>query len=197
MCYVAPVAVCHQNTPNIISWCPSESPLWLPMPIGISLRGFSWCCGHCCNGRCCHGSLWWFFRMWWYAPEDCFHVSLLCWACVTLSFFFFFLRYRDNLFCKSSVSARSFQAPILKNAKSRVQSPRRLVSFFVDFPVSGVVRAKPQKVELCCNVKLLDDMPPRLSQWNFLVRVLVGNSRSMWEKMFLNFLFSSDNACSI
>ena len=41
--------------------------------------------------------------------------------------------------------------------------------FFVDFPVSGVVRAKPQKVKLWCNVKLPDGMPPRPSQWNFLL----------------------------
>ena len=40
---------------------------------------------------------------------------------------------------------------------------------FVDFPVSGVVRAKPQKVKLGCNVKVLYGMPPRPSQWNFLL----------------------------
>ena len=49
--------------------------------------------------------------------------------------------------------------------------------FFVDFPVSGVVRAKPQKVKLWCNVKFLDGMPPRPSQWNFPVRELVSGSR--------------------
>ena len=42
-------------------------------------------------------------------------------------------------------------------------------AFFVDFPVSGVVRAKSQRVKLWCNVKLSEDMPPRTSQWNFLL----------------------------
>ena len=70
---------------------------------------------------------------------------------------------------KSSVSARSFPNSSPKITKSRVQSPCCFVCFFVDFPVSGVVRAKPQKVELCCNVKLLYGMPPRPSQWNFLL----------------------------
>jgi len=89
-------------------------------------------------------------------------------------FLSFFLRYRGNLFCKSSVSARSFQEHQVTGSK-----PVSVSELFVDFPVSGVVRAKLQKVELCCNVKLLGGMPPRSSQWNFLVRVLVGNSRSM------------------
>ena len=53
--------------------------------------------------------------------------------------------------------------------RSRVQNPCWLICFFVDFPVSGVVRAKSQKVKLWCNVKLSDDMPPRTSQWNFLL----------------------------
>ena len=68
------------------------------------------------------------------------------------------------LFLKSSVSARSFPNSSPKITKSRVQSPCCFVCFFIDFPVSGVVRAKPQKVELCCNVELLYGMPPRPSQ---------------------------------
>ena len=48
------------------------------------------------------------------------------------------------------------------------------------------------------NVKLLGGMPPRSSQWNFLVRELLLGSRLFCEnKTFLNFLFSSDNACSV
>ena len=39
----------------------------------------------------------------------------------------------------------------------------------IDFPVPGVIRAKFQKVELWYNEKLSDDMPPRASQWNFLL----------------------------
>ena len=56
-----------------------------------------------------------------------------------------------------------------KITRSRVQNPRWLICFFVDFPVSGVVRAKSQKVKLWCNVKLSEDMPPRTSQWNLLL----------------------------
>ena len=56
-----------------------------------------------------------------------------------------------------------------KITRSRVQNPCWLVCFFVDFPVSGVVRAKPQKVKLYCNIKLPDGMPPKPSQWNFLL----------------------------
>ena len=67
-------------------------------------------------------------------------------------------------FLKSSVSARSFPNSSPMITKSRVQNPCCFVCFFVDFPVSGVVRAKPQKVELCCNVELLYGMPPRPSQ---------------------------------
>ena len=47
--------------------------------------------------------------------------------------------------------------------------PVSVSELFVDFLVSGVVRAKPQKVKLWCNVKLLDGMPPRPFQWNFLL----------------------------
>ena len=47
--------------------------------------------------------------------------------------------------------------------------PVSVSEFFVDFPVSGVVRAKPQKVKLWCDVKLVDGMPPRPFQWNFLL----------------------------
>ena len=47
--------------------------------------------------------------------------------------------------------------------------PVSVSEFFVDFPVSGVVRAKPQKVKLWCDVKLVDGMPPRSFQWNFLL----------------------------
>ena len=49
--------------------------------------------------------------------------------------------------------------------------------FFSTSQFSGVVRAKPQKVELWCNVKFLDGMPSKPSQWNFPVRELVSGSR--------------------
>ena len=49
------------------------------------------------------------------------------------------------------------------------KNPCCFVCFFVDFPVSGVVRAKPQKVRLWCNVRLLDGIPPRPFPMNFLL----------------------------
>ena len=188
MCDVAPVTVCHQNALNIISWGPSVSPVWLLLSVSIPFCGFLWCGGHC-RSRCCHGSLWWLYRMWWCAPEDCFHSGLcveLVWHCL------FFSRCRDScrwnggraclscfkwgLFFSQSIF---FWSPLCPRDLFRIQVRRSQshgfkarvgsYAFFVDFPVSGVVRAKPQKVKLWCNVKLLDGMPPRPSQWNFLL----------------------------
>ena len=53
----------------------------------------------------------------------------------------------------------------------------RMFFFFVDFPVSGVVRAKPQKVELCCNVKNARWYASKAFPMEFLVRELVSGSR--------------------
>ena len=104
-----------------------------------------------------------------------------CWSpvlslCDSVSFFF----ERQGqpvlqVFCVRAI----FSSPNSEEHQVTGSKPVSVSELFVDFPVSGVVRAQLQKVELCCNVKLLDDMPPRLSQWNFLFRVLVGSSRPM------------------
>jgi len=96
---------------------------------------------------------------------------------VTLSLFFFEIQGQPVL---QVFRVRAiFSSPNSEEHQVTGSKPVSVSELFVDFPVSGVVRAKLQKVELCCNVKLLGGMPPRSSQWNFLVRVLVGNSRSM------------------
>ena len=77
-----------------------------------------------------------------------------------------------QVFCVRAI----FSSPNSEEHQVTGSKPVSVSELFVDFPVSGVVRAQLQKVELCCNVKLLDDMPPRLSQWNFLFRVLLLDS---------------------
>ena len=46
-----------------------------------------------------------------------------------------------------------FIKPKSKDHKVTGSKPVLVSKFFVDFPVSGVVRAKPQKVKLWCNLK--------------------------------------------
>ena len=49
--------------------------------------------------------------------------------------------------------------------------------FFVDFPVSGVVRAKPQKVKSWCKCKIARWYASKIFPMEFLVRELVLDSR--------------------
>ena len=87
-------------------------------------------------------------------------------------------------FLRSSVSARSLRNSSPKITKSRVQSPCRFVYFF---PLtSRFLESSARNLRrLGCgaNVKLLDGLPPRPSQWNFFVReLLFFGSRLLWEQ---------------
>ena len=83
-------------------------------------------------------------------------------------------------FLKSSVSARSFPNSSPKITKSRVQSPCRFVYFFPSTSrFLGSSARNLRRLGCGANVKLLDGMPPRPSQWNFLVRELLLGSRRL------------------
>ena len=86
-------------------------------------------------------------------------------------------------FLKSSVSARSLRNSSPKITKSRVQSPCRFVYFFPSTSrFLGSSARNLRRLGCGANVKLLDGMPPRSSQWNFLVRELLLSSRLLWEQ---------------
>ena len=68
-----------------------------------------------------------------------------------------------------NVFARCFPTEIRRSSGYGFNTRVSWYAFSVDFPFSGVVRAKPQKVKLWCNVKMSDGMPPRPSQWDFLL----------------------------
>ena len=94
-------------------------------------------------------------------------------------------------FLKSSVSARSFRNSSPKITKSRVQSPCRFVYFF---PLtSRFLESSARNLRrLGCgaNVKLLDGLPTRPSQWNFLVE-----NYCFWLKAFVRTeRFSTSNS---
>ena len=68
-----------------------------------------------------------------------------------------------------SVFARCFPTEIRRSPGHGFKTRVGWYALSVGFPVSRVVRAKPQKVKLWCNVELSDGTPPRSSQWIFLL----------------------------
>lgn len=87
------------------------------------------------------------------------------------------------LFLKSSVSARFLRNSSPKITKSRVQSPCRFVYFF---PLtSRFLESSARNLRrLGCgaNVKLLDGLPPRPSQWKFVLENYCLAQGFLWEQ---------------